>query len=150
MAMKNNGSYKTVVIEDGRHAVVRTESRTPHLLEIIAIFYDAARAREYADLQGSRGSEEQPETALQAVPESVAKPPGNVSGLSERQLAVLKALQTRMDADNLVAAKATELAGAARIPLGSLHSVLQSLERKQFIKAVRAGTARVPALYQVL
>ena len=48
------------------------------------------------------------------------------------------------------AEKAATLAEAAHIPLGSLHSVLQSLEKKQLIKTARAGSARAPAVYQVL
>jgi len=70
--------------------------------------------------------------------------------LSARQSAVLGALRAKMDADKQVEAKAAVLAKAAQIPLGSLHSVLQSLEKKQLIKSVRAGSARAPAAYQVL
>ena len=55
-----------------------------------------------------------------------------------------------MDESRLVEAKAAALAEAAQIPLGSLHSVLQSLEKKQLIKTARAGSARAPAIYQVL
>ena len=40
--MENSGSFKTVVMEDGGHAVVRTDPRNPRLLEVIAIFYDAS------------------------------------------------------------------------------------------------------------
>ena len=55
-----------------------------------------------------------------------------------------------MDAHNRVEAKAAALAGAAQIPLGSLHSILQSLEKKQLIKTERGGSARAPTVYQVL
>ena len=55
-----------------------------------------------------------------------------------------------MDEHKQVAAKAAVLAEAAQIPLGSLHSVLHSLEKKQLIKTARAGSARAPAAYQVL
>ncbi len=148
--MDNSGSLKTVVVEEDSHAVVRTDPRNPCVLEVIAIFYDAARARDYAELE-SKQPAEQPGVAAPVVSEKhIAKPTGDVSGLSERQTAVLKALRAKMDKDNIVAAKAAELAGAASIPLGSLHSVLQSLEKKQLIKAVRAGSARAPAVYQVL
>jgi sugar-specific transcriptional regulator TrmB len=54
-----------------------------------------------------------------------------------------------MDANNQVEAKAAVLAEAANVPLGSLHSILQSLEKKQLIKTARAGSARAPAAYQV-
>ena len=53
-----------------------------------------------------------------------------------------------MDADKQVEAKAAVLAEAANIPLGSLHSVLHSLEKKQLIKTARAGSrtgaSRIP------
>ena len=148
--MENNGSFKTVVMEDGSHAVVRTDPRNPRFLEVIAIFYDAARARDYVDFENKR-SAEQPEIPPPVTPgRQMAAPHDDVSGLSERQSAVLKALRTKMDENRHVTAKAAELAGAANIPLGSLHSVLQSLEKKQLIKSVRAGSARVPATFQVL
>jgi len=148
--MENNGSFKTVVMEDGSHTVVRTDPRNPRLLEVIAIFYDAARARDYVDFENKRPAE-QPEIPPPVTPgRHMATPHNDVSGLSERQSAVLKALRTKMDENRLVTAKAAELAGVANIPLGSLHSVLQSLEKKQFIKSVRAGSARVPATFQVL
>jgi hypothetical protein len=148
--MENNGTFKTVVMEDGSHTVVRTDHRNPRLLEVIAIFYDAARARDYVDFENRRYAE-QPEIAPPVTPgRHMAAPHSDVSGLSERQSAVLKALRTKMDENRHVTAKAAELAGAANIPLGSLHSVLQSLEKKQLIKSVRAGSARVPATFQVL
>jgi sugar-specific transcriptional regulator TrmB len=55
-----------------------------------------------------------------------------------------------MDANKQLEAKAAVLAEAANVPLGSLHSILQSLEKKGLIKATRAGSARAPAVYQVL
>ena len=55
-----------------------------------------------------------------------------------------------MDENKRVEAKVAVLADAARIPLGSLHAVLQSLEKKQLIKTARAGSARAPTVYQVL
>ena len=148
--MENNGSFMTVVMEDGSHTVVRTDPRNPRLLEVIAIFYDAARARDYVDFENKR-SAEQPEIPPPVIPgRHRAAPHKDVSGLSERQSAVLKALRTKMDENRLVTAKAAELARAANIPLGSLHSVLQSLEKKQLIRTTRAGSARAPAVYQVL
>ena len=147
---------KTVELDDGTVAVVQTDPAQPHLLEVLATFYDASRARDYIDLESKRSSE-QPEVAAPAIPTNhgansrnhAAKPQSDVSGLSERQKAVLEALRTKMDNNKLVAAKAATLAGTANIPLGSLHSVLQSLEKKQLIKTVRAGSARISAAYQV-
>jgi hypothetical protein len=73
-----------------------------------------------------------------------------ITGLTLRQSAVLKVLRARMDQNNQIAARAVTLAEAARIPLGSLHAVLESLKKKQLIKTVRAGSARAPAIYQIL
>ena len=148
---------KTVELDDGTVAVVRTDPSQPHLLEVLATFYDAARAQDYIDLESKRYSEP-PEVASPVIPAShsaesrnpAAKPNSDAPNLSERQKAVLKALRTKMDNNKLVAAKAAALAATANIPLGSLHSVLQSLEKKQFIKTVRAGSARPSAAYQVL
>jgi hypothetical protein len=42
------------------------------------------------------------------------------------------------------------LAKASSIPLGSLHSVLASLEKKKMIRTERQGTAKFRAIYEVL
>jgi hypothetical protein len=149
--MSSSGKpFTTVTFEDGTCAVVRTDPRRPRLLEIIAIFLDASRARSYAEMENERSSEQLPMTSTVAPAEARQRPNNAMGELSERQSAVLKALHAKMDANKRVEAKAAALAGAAQIPLGSLHSVLQSLEKKQLIKTVRAGSARAPAVYEVL
>jgi hypothetical protein len=45
--------FTTVAFEDGTFAVVRTDPRKPRLLEVIAIFYDASRARSYAEMENA-------------------------------------------------------------------------------------------------
>ena len=150
--MGSNGkTFKTVVFEDGTHAVVRTDPLKPRLLEIVATFYDALRARDYADTENQQASEQQPSIAPTTSPkkERAAVHEG-APELSQRQRAVLEALRAKMNGSHLVEEKAAVLADAAQIPLGSLHSVLQSLEKKQLIKTARAGSARAPAVYQVL
>ena len=57
----------TAVFEDGTIAVVRTDPGQPHLLEILATFFDASRARDYIDLE-SKHSSEQPEVAPPVIP----------------------------------------------------------------------------------
>jgi uncharacterized membrane protein len=141
--------FSIVTFQDGSVAVVHNDPRTPRLLEVIAIFADAARARDYADRENSRAAEpaSQPtEAPSQRRVESTAPTPE----LSARQSAVLRALRAKMDANKQVEAKVAVLAEAANIPLGSLHSVLHTLEKKGLIKTVRAGSARAPAIYQVL
>ena len=138
--------FTTVTLEDGTFAVVQTDPRKPRLLEVIAIFSDASRARSYAEMENDRSSEQLPITSTVAP----GRPTETIEELSPRQSAVLKALRAKMDSNKRVEAKATALAEAAQIPLGSLHSVLQTLEKKQLIKAVRAGSARAPAVFQLL
>ena len=145
----NSKPFSTVTYQDGSVAVVHADPRTPSSLEVIAIFFDTARARDYADRENSRFAE--PAAApIEAPTQPAGELPAAAAELTARQSAVLAALCAKMDADKQVEAKAAVLAKAAQIPLGSLHSVLQSLERKQLIKSVRAGSARAPAAYQVL
>jgi hypothetical protein len=141
--------FSIVTFRDGSVAVVRSDPRTLRVLEVIAIFSEAERARDYADRENSRSAEpatEPTEAPTQRRFKSTAPTPE----LSARQSAVLGALRSTMDEHKQVAAKAVILAEAAQIPLGSLHSVLHSLEKKQLIKTDRAGSARAPAVYQVL
>jgi hypothetical protein len=141
--------FSKVTFRDGSVAVVHSDPRTPRLLEVIAIFSETARARDYADRENSRAAEPASEPT-EARTQRHVEPTAPTPELSARQSAVLRALRAKMDANKQVEAKAAVLADAANIPLGSLHSVLQSLEKKGLIKATRAGSARAPALYQVL
>jgi uncharacterized membrane protein len=85
-----------------------------------------------------------------AKPAPEAKLQNGIAELSERQAAVLKALRTLKDKKNCVEARAAELAKASSVPLGSLHSILASLEKKQMIKTERQGSPKHSAIYQVL
>ena len=141
--------FSIVTFQDGAVAVVRSDPRTPRVLEVIAVFFEAERSRNYADRENSRAAE--PAAASTRAPTRPAhEPPAPAPELSARQSAVLGALRAKMDANSQVEAKAAVLAEAANVPLGSLHSILQSLEKKGLIKATRAGSARAPAAYQVL
>ena len=147
----NSSKFKVVAFEDGTHAVVRTDPSNPCFMELVAAFYDASRARDYADSENHQASEQQRSIAPSTSPkkEGVAASEG-APEVSQRQRAVLEAFRRKMNGSNLVEVKAAVLAEAAQIPLGSLHSVLQSLEKKQLIKTARGGSARAPAVYQVL
>lgn len=129
--------YKTVVLESSIWAVVRTDPDRPRFMEVIANFYDEQRARDYAELLNGPISETHQDA--QGVPKAPAqerispKADAGEADLSPRQSAVLMALRAKMDESKHVAAKAAVLAQAAQIPLGSLHSVLGSLERKGLI-----------------
>ena len=142
-------AFTIATFEDGSVAVVRTDPRKPRLLEIIAIFSEAARARDYADRENSRSAEPATEPT-EAPTQRRFEPTAPTPELSARQSAVLGALRAKMDSNKQVEAKAAVLAEAANVPLGSLHAILQSLEKKGLIKTTRAGSARAPAAYQVL
>ena len=156
----NNETLKVVALEDGSSAVVKIDPANPHLLEVVATFYDVARAHQYAKLTEDQKPEpvvrlSEPEAAPKAAPrtapkEKKAEPSVTAPDLSARQNAVLSALRAKMDENKQVEAKAAVLAEAAQIPLGSLHSVLGSLEKKRLIANTRPGSPRAPAVYQVL
>ena len=163
--------FRTVEIETGKFAVVRTDCANPRIFEVVATFYEALRAEEYAAKENAQSSEQQPGTAPEAAPKAAPRPapklaqrsapksapkkkaepePVAAEDLTDRQSAVLKALRSKMDFDKSVELKAAELADAAGIPLGSLHSILQSLEKKELIRNTRACSAKAPAVYQIL
>ena len=49
--------FSIVTFQDGSVAVVHSDPRTPRVLEVIAIFFEAERARDYADRENSRSTE---------------------------------------------------------------------------------------------
>lgn len=151
----NNETLKVVVLEDGSSAVVKTDPSKPRILEVVATFFDPARAQDYARLaivenNAPKTEAPAPKQPAESPKEVSVKSNGAAPELSPRQAAVLNALRAKMDQNKQVEAKAADLAQAAQIPLGSLHSVLGSLEKKQLIANTRAGTPRSPAVYQVL
>ena len=72
------------------------------------------------------------------------------AGLSDGQMAVLKALRSLMDKKHRVEVRGAELAKAASVPQGSVHSLIQSLEKKRMIRTERQGSAQFRAIYEVL
>ena len=167
--MASNGTtYQAVALQDGTSAVMRADPAKPQIFEVVATFFDASRAQEYAARENAAhqtpqhtepAEESQPEPEQAAVRKPAPKKravetakvePETPSDLTERQSAVLKALRSKMDDAQLVEAKAAVLAEAAEIPLGSLHSVLQSLEKRQLIRTERSGSPKAPAVYLIL
>jgi hypothetical protein len=49
--------FKIITSEDGSYAVVRVDPDQPRFLEVIATFYDAGRARDYARFENNRSDE---------------------------------------------------------------------------------------------
>jgi DNA-binding transcriptional ArsR family regulator len=159
----NKQEFKTAIFEDGTCAVLRADPTKPHLLEVIATFHDAARARDYVRFENNPSGEHQqkqlivrqasaakPIQALAAKPGQASEAKTETAAVSERQKAVLKALRSMMDKKHLVEATKAELAKAASIPSGSLRSVLASLEKKGMIRTERQGTSKFRAIYQVV
>ena len=58
--------FSIVSFQDGSVAVVRSDPRTPRVLEVIAVFFEAERARDYADRENSRAAG--PAAALKEAP----------------------------------------------------------------------------------
>lgn len=65
--------FTTITFEDGSIAVVRADFRKPRFLELIAIFYEASRARSYAEIENGGLAEELP-IELKKRPGSLQKP----------------------------------------------------------------------------
>ena len=83
--MRSNGKpFTTVTLEDSTFAVVRTDPRKPQLLEVIAIFSEAQRARLYAEMENSR-SGEQPIAATETPQRHIVEPTEVAAELSARQ-----------------------------------------------------------------
>ena len=112
--------FSIVTFQDGSVAVVRGDPRTPRVLEVIAVFFEAERARDYADRENSRSPEPAAAPKVATIP-TAGGPPATAPELSARQSALLGALCAKMDANKQVEAKAAVLAEAANVPLGSLH-----------------------------
>src|ERR1700731_4749566 len=170
----NKHEFKTAIFEDGSCVVLRVDPSQPHFMEVVASFYDAERARDYARFENGEQQVEHQEDAPIKEPASKPKAPASkakpqpsepiskakpqasepikdtAADLSERQQAVLNTLRSLMDKKNLVEVPSAELAKASSIPLGSLHSVLASLEKKNMIRTERQGSAKFRAIYEVL
>ena len=84
--------FSIVTFQDGSVAVVHSDPRTPRVLEVIAIFFEAARARDYADRENSRSAEPASEPT-EAPTRLRVEPTATTPELSARQSAVLGALR---------------------------------------------------------
>jgi hypothetical protein len=111
-----------------------------------------ARPKQLPAARPKQTIEAKPKRAAKAAakPAPAAKPENAATELSSRQAAVLKALRSLMDKKNRVEVKAAELAKASSVPLGSLHSILVSLEKKHMIRTERQGSPKFSAIYEIL
>jgi uncharacterized membrane protein len=69
----NKQELKTAIFEDSACAVLRADPAKPHLLEVIATFHDAARARDYVR-SGNNSSDKHQEKQPVIKQASAAKP----------------------------------------------------------------------------
>jgi DNA-binding transcriptional ArsR family regulator len=88
--------------------------------------------------------------AVQPKSAAAAKTKSTQAGFSDRQLAVLKALRSLKDKKNRVEVPVAKIAQTSSVPLGSVHSILASLEKKHMIKTERQGSPKASAVYEVL
>jgi hypothetical protein len=65
-------------------------------------------------------------------------------------MAVLKALRSLKDKKNRVEVPVARIAKASSVPLGSVHSILVSLEKKHMIRTERQGSPKASAIYEVI
>jgi DNA-binding transcriptional ArsR family regulator len=88
--------------------------------------------------------------AVQPKSAPAAKPKTTEAGISDRQMAVLRALRSLKDKKNRVEVPVAKIAKASSVPLGSVHSILASLEKKHMIRTQRQGSPKASAIYEVL
>jgi hypothetical protein len=88
--------------------------------------------------------------AVQSKSATAAKPKSTEAVFSDRQLAVLKALRSLKNKKNRVEVPVAKIAQTSSVPLGSVHSILASLEKKHMIKTERQGSPKASAIYEVL
>ena len=150
-------TFRVARFDDGTYAVLRTDLSRPQILEVVALFYDATRARKYADIENEQSTDlpiELPASpsaeSATAAEDDIREANGAEPRLTARQSAVLEALREKAGDDKIIEMKAAELAEPADIPLGSVHSVIQSLEKKKLIQIARSGSPQSPAAYQLL
>ncbi|MGA7329183.1 MAG: hypothetical protein WBX25_33025 [Rhodomicrobium sp.] len=87
----NKHEFRTAIFEDGTCAILRTAPNKPHLLEVIATFHNAARARDYIKVASNSpdGHEARPPVKKQV---SAAKPT-RASKAEPKQAAAAKPAQ---------------------------------------------------------
>ena len=111
-----------------------------------------AALKKVSEAKPAQASAARPRQATAARPKAVSKaqPSNTGADITERQTAVLKALRSMMDKKHRVEVRKSELAKASSIPLGSVHNVLTSLEKKRLIRTERQASVQLPAIYEVL
>jgi len=133
-------------------AVKQAAKRAPKRTSTTKVAQAPAKSKPLSAAARKLASEAKPKRAPRAQLKPALQAKAKIAAIevSERQAAVLKGLRALMDKQRRVEAKTAELAKASSVPLGSLHSILVSLEKKHMIKTERQGSPKNPAIYQVL
>jgi DNA-binding transcriptional ArsR family regulator len=154
-------SYRTITLEDGIVAVVQQSATQVANLEIIATFFDPARAQEYADLQNGvteDGGENIDVPVInhteEPAPTPVSAPPkkrilASSDELSEQQELILQHLKDKMDEEKTAQLGNGKISAATKLPIGSVFFALKKLEEKGYISALIRGFAQTPTKWQV-
>jgi hypothetical protein len=167
----NKHEFRTAVFDDGTYAVLRAAPNKPHLLEVIATFHDAARARDYLR-SGSKTSDEHrakrsvKKPAVAAKPKRASKPqpkqaaaakPTPASRAKSTPVAAAKPRQTSRAKRRPASADKPETAGSGvshrqQAVLKTLRSLMDKKNRVEATKAQLAKASSVPSgsLHSVL
>ena len=69
----NKETLKVIALEDGSSAVVKVDLANPRLWEVVATFFDAARAQQYAKLTEGERREPEAEVTESELPARTAR-----------------------------------------------------------------------------
>jgi DNA-binding transcriptional ArsR family regulator len=100
----NKHEFRTAIFDDGTCAVLRAAPNKPHLLEVIATFHDAARARDYIRLE-SNSSDEHPAKRPVKKQAAAAKPKRASKAQPKQAAAAKPTLATQTKSAPAAAAK---------------------------------------------
>jgi len=164
--------FRTAIFDDGTCAVLRAAPNKPHLLEVIATFHDAARARDYIRLESNspddhpakrpvrtqaaaaqpkRASRPQPKQAAAAKPTHATQVKSTPAAAAKpKQATPVKREQAVAEKGKPASAAKTETASTGisdrqEAVLKALRSLMDKKHRVEVTKAELAKAASVPS-----
>ncbi len=142
----NKVELKTAIFEDGTCAVLRADASAPHLLEVIATFHDAARARDYVRLES--GSSDKHGEKVPVKIQASAEKPKQASSAKSAQAAVEKprpaaAVKAKVVSAAKPQAVPSDLSDRQQAVLNALRSVM---DKKNFVEVKGAELAKVSSI----
>jgi uncharacterized membrane protein len=147
--------FKTAIFEDGACAVLRADPTKPHLLEVIATFHDAERARDYVRFENNAGDKHQEErTVIKQISEAM---PNQASQTKTTQASTAKPRQaTKAKPEPAFKAEleavATDVSERQQAVLNALRSLMDKKNLVEIRGAELAEASSIPAgsLHSVL